>query len=102
MRASSAIALISLAAVATFACSSDPKPVAWNCSDVAVPNGTNVECTASSSSGLDGPYTCNVYGDYNPECPPPGADSDGGTGDFNPDGGSDGSTGDGTPDGGGG
>ena len=31
----------------------------------------------STSSGLDGPYTCNVYGDYNPECPPPGADSDG-------------------------
>lgn len=106
-------------AAVVFACSAhDDKTVAWSCSDVRVPNGATVECTATSSSALDGTYTCNNGGDYNPDCPPPnagpdGGTDDGGTSDFNPDGGgmndggtstpgADGGTTDGVPDSGGG
>src|SRR5947209_4108591 len=85
--------IVLLASAGAFACSSskDSGP-AWACADVAVPNGTTVECVAHTSSALgdpllDIPYQCNVYGDYNPNCPPPGTGSDGGTGDYNPDGG---------------
>jgi hypothetical protein len=102
-------------AATVIACSArDDQPLAWTCNNVGVPNGANVECTATSSSALDGTYTCNNGGDYNPDCPPPGTGSDagtddGGTSDFNPDGGgagddggggagSDGGTNDGVPD----
>ena len=99
------LAWLVLASVNFYACSDDKPKLAWTCGAVAVPNGTATECTAVSASAVDGTtYTCNSYGDYNPDCPPPDAGGDGGTTDFNPDastttgGDSGGGTGDGTPD----
>lgn len=95
LRTRNVIWALSATAGALLSCSNGDKPLAWSCSNEAVPNGSVLECVASNANGLTDPYDCQPYGDYNPNCPPP--NPDGGTSDYNPDaapptGGSDGGT----------
>jgi hypothetical protein len=107
MRMRSSLGLALAGAVGVLASCSSQQPTApqWACGSDAVPYGERVECaTDSLVINLDaGTYGCNNGGDYNPNCPPPGAGSDGGTTDYSPDGstftGDDGGTTDFGPDG---
>jgi len=95
MRMRSSLGLALAGAVGVLASCSGQQPTApvWACGSELVPYGQQVECTTSSFViNLDaGSYGCNNGGDYNPDCPPPGAGSDGGTTDFGPDGSASGS-----------
>src|SRR5579863_8983001 len=83
IRMPSVLALIGVAEA--MGCTNANVPVDWSCGEAAVPNGQRMECSTQSLTVQDTPYTCNSFGDYNPNCPPVGAGSDdGGTTDFNP------------------
>jgi hypothetical protein len=82
--------LIGVPATACSSSSTSPPPV-WSCAQVGVPEGERLECSTDSVQSAVS-YTCNSGGDFNPNCPPPGAGADaggggGGTMDFSPDGG---------------
>jgi hypothetical protein len=107
MRMGSAWGLALVGAVSVLASCSQQQPTVpdWACGSAEVPYGARVECSTSALVfPVDaGTYGCNNGGDYNPNCPPPGAGSDGGTTDYSPDGstgtGDDGGTTDFGPDG---
>jgi hypothetical protein len=83
------ISVLAASATATLAIGCGSKATtgtasAWSCDNVLVPNGSTVECTADSVSGLTADattYDCPINGDINPLCPPTGSTPppDGGT-----------------------
>ena len=87
------ISVLAASATATLAIGCGSKATtasAWSCDNLLVPNGSTVECTAESASGLTADtttYECPINGDINPLCPPTlpdggtytGGDTDAGT-----------------------
>jgi hypothetical protein len=67
--------LVTLGAATSIAACAEKK-TAWECHQLRVPGGTQVECVGTSESALTGTYGCNMPGtgstaDYNPDldCP---------------------------------
>ncbi len=76
IRLISVLATTAAAALAVGCGSKATSTTAWSCENVLVPNGSTVECTGDTASGLTAdatPYSCPLNGDINPLCPPTGS-----------------------------